>query len=57
MGITQKLIDDMGDSTLGLWNQVNEQVELVLRKMGEPSLKVLSNFFENILNDWAGRGL
>lgn len=49
MGITQKLIDDMGGSTLGLWNQVNEQVELVLRKMGEPSLKVLSNFFENIL--------
>ncbi|NYV67557.1 hypothetical protein HYI36_19965 [Bacillus sp. Gen3] len=50
MGLTQKLIDKMGGTTLGLWNQVQEQFQLVLRQMGEPSLKVLSNFFTNILD-------
>lgn len=50
MGMTQKLIDKMGGSTLGLWNQVKEQVQLVLRDMGKPALKVLSNFFDDLLN-------
>jgi hypothetical protein len=49
IGWTTKLVDDMGNSTLGLWRRVNEQFQLVLAKMGEPSLKVLKNFFSNIL--------
>jgi hypothetical protein len=49
IGWTTKVVDDMGNSTLGLWRRVNEQFQLVLAKMGEPSLKVLKNFFSNIL--------
>lgn len=50
MGITQKLINEMGGTTLGIWNQVQEQLQLVFRQMGEPSLKVLRNFLTNILD-------
>ncbi|WP_226677089.1 hypothetical protein [Rossellomorea aquimaris] len=49
IGMTQKLIDNMGGTTLGLWQQVREQFSLLLRDMGEPSLKVLSGFFSNII--------
>jgi hypothetical protein len=49
IGWTTKVVDDMGNSTLGLWRRVNEQFQLVLAKMGEPSLKVLKGFFSNIL--------
>jgi hypothetical protein len=49
IGMTQKLIDDMGGTTLGLWQQVREQFSLLLRDMGEPSLKVLSGFFSKII--------
>jgi hypothetical protein len=49
IGLTTKLVDEMGSSTLGLWNRVREQFQLILAKMGEPSLKVLKNFFSNIL--------
>jgi hypothetical protein len=49
MGATQKLVKEMGGTTLGLWNRVREQFQLVLREMGKPSLEVLSGFFSNIL--------
>jgi hypothetical protein len=49
IGLTTKLVDEMGGTTLGLWNRVREQFQLVLREMGKPSLEVLSGFFTNIL--------
>lgn len=49
IGLTTKLVNDMGSTTIGLWNRVREQFQLVLREMGRPSLEVLSNFFTQIL--------
>jgi hypothetical protein len=49
IGLTTKLVDEMGGTTLGLWNRVREQFQLVLREIGKPSLEVLSGFFSNIL--------
>lgn len=66
IGLTTKLIDDMGGSALGMWTQVKERWQLVLRDMGEPSLKAVSEFLGNLLDrlegedmqkfaDWGGR--
>ncbi|WP_031407387.1 hypothetical protein [Geobacillus vulcani] len=49
IGLTTKLVNDMGSTTLGLWNRVREQFQLVLREMGKPSLEVLSGFLTQIL--------
>lgn len=49
IGMTQKLIDEMGNTSLGLWQQVQEKVQLILRDMGGPSLEVISKFLTNIL--------
>lgn len=54
MGITQKVINDMGGSTLGLWSQVQEKFQRVLRQMGEPALGTLSNFFNKALDRLGG---
>jgi hypothetical protein len=48
IGMTTKLVDEMGGTTIGKWNQLQEQVSLVLRKMGEPSLDVLGKFFSRL---------
>ncbi|WP_110928773.1 hypothetical protein [Bacillus massiliglaciei] len=50
IGMTTKLIDEMGGSALGLWAQVQEKFQLVLAGMGEPSLKIVKNFLVNILD-------
>lgn len=49
MGATQKLVNAMGNTTIGLWNRVSEQFQLVLREMGKPSLEVLSGFFTQLI--------
>jgi hypothetical protein len=49
IGLTTKLVNEMGGTTLGLWNRVREQFQLVLREMGKPSLEVLSGFFTQII--------
>lgn len=49
IGMTTKLIDEMGGTTLGLWAQVREKFALVLRDMGQPSLEVISGFLTNVL--------
>jgi hypothetical protein len=48
IGISKKLINDMGNTTMGKLAQVKEQLARVLREMGEPSLTVLSNFFTSL---------
>ncbi len=50
IGMTTHLIDEMGGTTLGLWAQVREKFQLVLRDMGQPSLEVISNFLNNVLS-------
>lgn len=49
IGITAKLIEDAGNTSLGKWAQVKEQWSKLSREMGEPSLEVLSKFFDNVL--------
>lgn len=49
MGATQKLVNAMGNTTIGLWNRVSEQFQLVLREMGKPSLEVLNGFFTQLI--------
>jgi hypothetical protein len=49
IGLTTKLVNDMGSTTLGLWNRVREQFQLVLREMGKPSLEVLSGFLTQVI--------
>ena len=48
IGMTNRLITDMGDTTLGKWQQVKEQFQLILRDMGQPSLDVLSGFLDKV---------
>lgn len=54
IGMTQKLIDDMGGTTLGLWAQVQEKWQVLMRDMGAPGLRVVSRFLSNILTKLEG---
>jgi hypothetical protein len=49
LGATNKLVKEMGGTTIGLWNRVREQFAILLREMGKPSLEVLSGFFTQII--------
>ncbi|CAM3640692.1 hypothetical protein [Mesobacillus zeae] len=49
IGMTTKLVDDMGGTTIGLWARVREQFALLLRDMGAPSLEVISGFLSNLI--------
>ncbi len=57
IGLTTKLIDDMGGSALGMWSQVKERFQLVLRDMGEPSLKAVSTFLGGLLDRLEGEDM
>jgi hypothetical protein len=46
--MTQQLVKDMGDTTLGTWNQIGEASESALKKMGEPANKVIGNYLKEI---------
>lgn len=50
IGMTQKLIDEMGNTTLGIWARVNEQFQIIFRDMGEPALKPISKFLTGIID-------
>ena len=49
IGMTQKLIDEMGGTTLGKWQQVKEKFNLILSDMGTPALDTVSTFFDDLL--------
>ena len=49
IGITNKLITEMGNTSAGKLAQVREQFAMLFRKMGEPSLNVVSQFFDKII--------
>lgn len=57
IGLTTKLIDEMGGSALGMWAQVKERFQLVMRDMGEPALKAVSTFLGGLLDRLEGEDM
>ncbi|MFE4812796.1 hypothetical protein ACFQ9Y_16905 [Peribacillus simplex] len=57
IGMTTKLIDDMGGTTLGKFAQVQEKFQLLLRDMGEPALKTVTNFLDKALDRLGGEDI
>ncbi|MFD5851124.1 hypothetical protein ACFWGC_13115 [Cytobacillus pseudoceanisediminis] len=51
IGMTQKLIDDMGGTTLGVWAQIKEQTNVILRTMGGPALGKVKTFLNTIKSE------
>jgi hypothetical protein len=49
IGFTNELIEKMGNTSLGLWGQVKERSQTILRTMGEPALKAVSKFMNETL--------
>lgn len=52
--ITDDLIKKMGGTTLGIWNQIKEKTQVILRDMGKPALKVIKKFLDEINNGMSG---
>ncbi|MFY2158062.1 hypothetical protein ACOSZF_20850 [Cytobacillus firmus] len=48
IGMTQKLIDEMGGTTLGVWAQIKESANVILRTMGAPALEQVKTFLKGI---------
>lgn len=46
--MTQQLVQDMGNTTLGTWNQLGEATESALKKMGEPANKVIGDYLKEV---------
>lgn len=53
IGMTQQLIDDMGNTTLGVWNQIKEATNVILRDMGGPALNVVKDFLNTVETNMA----
>jgi hypothetical protein len=49
--ITDKLIDDMGDNTLGIWNQIKEKTDIIMRTIGQPALMKIKEFLDKLNRD------
>lgn len=49
IGFTNELIEKMGNTSLGMWGQVKERSQTILRTMGEPALKAVSKFMNEAL--------
>ncbi|WP_410798859.1 hypothetical protein [Lysinibacillus telephonicus] len=54
IGYSEQLIEDMGKSSLGMWTQVKERWQLIMRDMGEPAIKSVSKFLSNALDRLEG---
>lgn len=48
MGFTEDLVKQMGDTSLGLWNQIKEKSDVVLRTMGQPALSKIRDFLDRL---------
>jgi hypothetical protein len=46
--ITEDMIKQMGDTTLGIWNQIKEKTEVIFRTMGQPALTKIREFLDKI---------
>jgi hypothetical protein len=49
IGATNKLVKEMGGTTLGLWNRIKETVAVVLRNMGMPALDKIRVFLDGVV--------
>jgi hypothetical protein len=47
MGMTKKLVNEMGDTTLGVWNQIKETTSVALRQIGDPAVKIVKPFLDD----------
>jgi hypothetical protein len=59
IGMTQELIDEMGGTTLGVWAQIKEASNVILRTMGMPALNSIRTFITGIskaMNPFEGIG-
>ena len=54
IGMTQKLIDEMGNTSLGLWAQIKEKTQLMFANMGAPALQVIKKFLDEINKGMTG---
>lgn len=48
LGMTDTLIQEVGDTTIGVWNQIKETTDVSLRKIGEPAVKIVKPFLDDI---------
>lgn len=48
MGITDETINEVGQSTLSLWNQIKEKTDRILRTLGQPALATIRDFLDDI---------
>lgn len=54
MGMTKKLVNEMGDTTLGVWNQIKETTDVALRNVGEPAVKIVKPFLDEVNKAFQG---
>lgn len=54
IGYSEKLVADMGNTAIGMWTQVKERWQLIMRDMGEPAIKSVSEFLSNALDRLEG---
>ncbi|PFP30134.1 hypothetical protein COJ96_06865 [Bacillus sp. AFS073361] len=57
IGLTQRLIDDMGGTTLGIFAQIKEKLAVIFRDMGAPALGVIKKFLDGLNNGISGGSL
>jgi TolA-binding protein len=48
MGMTRHLVNQMGNTTLGVWNQIKEVSDVAFRKMGDPAVKIIKPFLDDM---------
>lgn len=46
MGITDETVRKIGNSTLALWNQIQEKLDRIFRVMGQPALAKIRDFLD-----------
>lgn len=49
IGATNKLVNEMGTTTLGLWNRIKETTAVTLRTMGQPALAKIRVFLDGVV--------
>ncbi|UGB31711.1 hypothetical protein [Metabacillus sp. B2-18] len=50
LGMTEELVNEVGDTTLGIWNQIGETMSKANRQIGEPAVKIIKPFLDDINN-------
>jgi hypothetical protein len=48
MGMTKKLVNEMGSTTLGFWNQIKETSQVALRRVGQPAVDIIRPYLKEV---------